>query len=72
MTPDDRGVLDNEVDKLGEVDRLQERLRLSEIHLKTVLESVDECFYALDTEWRFTLFNRASEEYFGVSREEIL
>ena len=72
MTPDDRGVLDNEVDKLREVDRLQERLRLSEIHLKTVLESVDECFYALDTEWRFTLFNRASEEYFGVSREEIL
>jgi PAS domain S-box-containing protein len=54
------------------VENLQERLRLSERHLQAVLESVDECFYALDTDWRFTLFNRASEEYFGVTREDIL
>ncbi|MES2781867.1 MAG: PAS domain-containing protein [Pseudomonadota bacterium] len=56
----------------GEIDRLQERLRISETHLQAVLESVDECFYALDTDWRLTLFNRASEEYFGVSRTEVL
>lgn len=59
-------------DKPDDVDELQERLRISERQLQAVLESVDECFYALDTEWRFTLFNRASEEYFSVSREKIL
>lgn len=55
-----------------DVKYLHARLQISERHLQAVLESVDECFYALDTEWRFTLFNRASEEYFAVSRQEIL
>ncbi|MFN3620602.1 PAS domain-containing protein [Sphingorhabdus sp.] len=73
-------MVDDDVDAGGEgerlkpddVDYLQERLRLSEGHLQAVLESVDECFYALNTDWRFTLFNRASEEYFGISRDKIL
>lgn len=51
---------------------IEERLRISEAHLSAVLESVSECFYALDSDWRFTVFNRASEEYFGVSRHQIL
>jgi len=43
-----------------------------EARLEAVLESVSEGFYALDAEWRFVVFNRAAEEYFGGSRREVL
>lgn len=43
-----------------------------EARLEAVLESVSEGFYALDTEWRFVVFNRAAEEYFGVKRDRLL
>jgi len=43
-----------------------------EARLEAVLESVNDAFYALDTDWRYVVFNRAAEEYFGVSREAIL
>src|SRR5258706_638834 len=43
-----------------------------EARLEAVLESVSEGFYALDTAWRFVVFNRAAEAYFGGSREQVL
>jgi PAS domain S-box-containing protein len=43
-----------------------------EARLEAVLESVSDAFYALDSNWRFVVFNRAAEEYFGVGREAIL
>jgi PAS domain S-box-containing protein len=43
-----------------------------EARLEAVLESVSEGFYALDADWRFVVFNRAAEDYFGVSRERML
>lgn len=43
-----------------------------EARLEAVLESVSDAFYALDTAWRFVVFNRAAEEYFGVGREAVL
>ena len=43
-----------------------------EARLEAVLESVSEGFYALDSEWRYVVFNRAAEEYFGVSRKLVL
>ena len=63
---------EGEKPNFGSVEDVQRRLQFSETHLQAVLESVDECFYALDTEWRFTIFNRASELYFAVSREKII
>ncbi|HYC02216.1 MAG TPA: PAS domain-containing protein [Azospirillaceae bacterium] len=47
-------------------------LRASEAKLAGVLESVSDGFYALDSDWRFTVFNAAAERYFGKSREEVL
>src|SRR4051812_38078846 len=44
----------------------------NEARLEAVLESVSEAFYALDSEWRYVVFNRAAEEYFGVSRQLVL
>ena len=43
-----------------------------EAWLDAVLESVSDAFYALDTSWRYVVFNRAAEAYFGVKREQVL
>jgi len=43
-----------------------------EARLEAVLESVSEGFYALDSDWRFVVFNRAAESYFGGSRQQVL
>jgi PAS domain S-box-containing protein len=43
-----------------------------EARLEAVLESVSEGFYALDTDWRFVVWNRAAEAYFGGKREQVL
>ena len=43
-----------------------------EAQLEAVLESVTDVFYALDKDWRYVVFNRAAEQYFGVPREVIL
>lgn len=44
----------------------------SEARLAAVLESISDGFYALDTEWRYVIFNRAAEAYFGVSKDRLL
>jgi PAS domain S-box-containing protein len=43
-----------------------------EARLEAVLESVSDAFYALDTDWRYVVFNRAAEVYFGVGRKAML
>ena len=43
-----------------------------EARLEAVLESVSDAFYALAADWRYVVFNRAAEEYFGVARSAVL
>lgn len=43
-----------------------------EARLEAVLESVSDAFYAVDADWRYVVFNRAAEEYFGVGRKAVL
>ena len=43
-----------------------------EARLENVLEIVSDGFYALGRDWRFVIFNRAAETYFGVSRDQVL
>jgi PAS domain S-box-containing protein len=43
-----------------------------EAWLDAMLESVSDVFYALDTGWRFVVFNRAAEDYFMISKNMIL
>ncbi|WP_334164215.1 sensor histidine kinase [Phenylobacterium sp.] len=40
--------------------------------LESVLESISDAFYALDRDWRYVIFNRAAEQYFGVSRDNVI
>lgn len=39
---------------------------------KDIIESVSDCFYALDKDLRFTYMNRAAEEIWGLSRADLL
>jgi PAS domain S-box-containing protein len=43
-----------------------------EARLSAALESVSDGVYAVDADWRFVIFNRAAEEYFGVPRSLVL
>ena len=52
--------------------RSSRELRDSEARLRTVLESISDGFYALDASWRFTVINRAAENYFGMQRTDVL
>jgi PAS domain S-box-containing protein len=40
--------------------------------LEAVLEGIGEGFFALDADWRFTAFNRAAEEIFGLRRFDVI
>jgi len=43
-----------------------------EARLEAVLESISDAFYALDSDWRYVIFNRAAERYFGATAEQVL
>lgn len=42
------------------------------LRIEDVLESISDGYYAVDTQWRYVLFNRAAEEFFGVGRDQVL
>ncbi len=55
-----------------ERDETFEALRESKQKIVTILESITDLFYSLDTEWRFTDINRQTLERFSKTREELL
>ncbi len=55
-----------------ERDETFEALRESKQKTVTILESITDLFYSLDSEWRFTDINRQTLERFGKTREELL
>jgi PAS domain S-box-containing protein len=40
--------------------------------LAQALEHVSDAYYALDRDWRYVIFNRAAEQFFGLSRDLVL
>ncbi|HET6972074.1 MAG TPA: HWE histidine kinase domain-containing protein [Phenylobacterium sp.] len=40
--------------------------------LAAVLDGISDVYYAVDRHWRFTLFNRAAESFFGAKRDQLL
>lgn len=58
--------------RLEELEQRDTALEASEQQMRVVLDSVSDAFYAVDTDWRFTLFNRQAELYFQKSRQEVL
>ncbi len=50
----------------------REKLIESQTQMMFILESMTDCFFAIDEEWKFTYINRPGELAFGKSREELL
>lgn len=50
----------------------REKLIESQEETASILESMTDCFYAIDRDWQFTYINRAGEIAFGKSRDELL
>jgi PAS domain S-box-containing protein len=46
--------------------------RQSPEEVNQILESISDCFYALDENWNFTYVNSQAIRYFGRRREELL
>ena len=64
---------------ISERKRAEERQRESERGLaeanrqrNDILESISECFYALDKDLRFTYVNKGAEEIWGLSRADLI
>lgn len=57
---------------MGERSPEDSAVSLSEARLAAVLEAISDGFYALDSDWRYVIFNRAAEAYFGVSKDLLL
>ena len=50
----------------------RENLIKSQEEMATILESMTDCFFAIDRNFQFTYINRAGELAFGKSRDELL
>jgi PAS domain S-box-containing protein len=50
----------------------EEALRDAHERITNIFESITDCFYALDGDWRFTYVNPQAEAYFNRSKEMIL
>jgi PAS domain S-box-containing protein len=55
-----------------ERERLLVREQAAKERATDILESINDAFYAVDEEWRFTYVNGKAEELWGRSREELL
>ena len=49
-----------------------ENLIKSQAAMASILESMTDCFFAIDSNWHFTYVNRAGERVMGKSRNELL
>jgi PAS domain S-box-containing protein len=52
--------------------RMQQALRESEEHLRSVLESTTDGYLTLDRQWRYTYFNERGARLVGMRREELI
>lgn len=52
--------------------RVETALRESEERMRDILESVNDAFYAIDSEWRFTYVNCKTEELWSRERGDLM
>ncbi len=50
----------------------EEALRTSDARYQALFNSLDFTFYAIDRDWRLSVFNAAAEAFFGFERAEVL
>src|SRR5215813_3305430 len=44
----------------------------AETLLRTIVEGLGQPFYAVDRDWRYTIFNNEAARYFGLSTSQVL
>ncbi|MDI6845383.1 MAG: PAS domain S-box protein [Candidatus Saccharicenans sp.] len=59
------------VEDITEKKEAELRLTAQQELLQTVIDSAEDIIFILDKDYRILLFNRAAQEYFGVSPEEV-
>lgn len=52
--------------------QLEERIKLQESQYQELTESIDDVFFAMDPEFRYTYWNRASEKLTGIKARDAL
>jgi PAS domain S-box-containing protein len=52
--------------------RADAEVRRSKLQLDSVVDSVANAFYAIDSDWRVIVFNAAAERFLGCARDEVL
>ena len=57
---------------ISERKRAEQALRQSETKYRELADSIDDVFFGLDTELRYTYWNKASEELTGISAQQAL
>jgi PAS domain S-box-containing protein len=60
------------VQEMAERKLTEEELRQSEVHYRELADSITDVFFALDSDLKYTYWNKASEELTGVVAKEAL
>ncbi len=60
------------IDKCFRVTTLERALLVSKARIESVLESIGDAFFALDSDWQFTYLNQRAEAHFRAPRSELL
>lgn len=50
----------------------EEKLRRANEQVNHILESISDCFFALDKNWKFTYVNNEAERLWGIKKEDLL
>jgi len=58
--------------EIAERELAREKLAKSQKDMSSILESMTDCFFAIDNNWKFLYINHAGEKAFGRSRDELL
>lgn len=61
-----------EVRDITEEKQAEEALRAVHQRTTEILESIQDGFYSVDAEWRFTYVNRRAEQMWGINRADLL
>ena len=64
--------LGSALDRCFQVTSLERALQRSKARFESILESIEDAFFALDQDWCFTYVNRKAEALFRASRSDLL
>jgi PAS domain S-box-containing protein len=57
---------------IDDIKRVQQELQFSNARLGAIIDSISDCYYTLDRDWRFTGMNARAAQWLGVSAAEMI